>query len=112
MNTIKTSQNAIFDKFHIFREDGINWAWFTELNIIDEDRVEIVAHHRLHYNDYDDWLQKYKDAKVHPGYHGTDRMRCSEERRILTHYNLPIDNNKCKWYEVTNPKNVFKYPIK
>jgi hypothetical protein len=114
MNTIETSQNATPDNFRIFLEEGIHWAWFTELNIIDEDHVEIVAHHRLHYNDYDDWLQKYKNAKTHPGYYGTDRMRYSEEGRILTHYNLPSDNtnDKCRWCEVTNPKDVFEYPIR
>ena len=85
----------------IYLEDGINWAWFTELALSDErDSVEIRAHYRHHWDAYDSWPSRCKNAPKHNQYYGTQRWR-ADESGVRTHYYVPLDD--LGWLPISNP---------
>ena len=99
--------------FLIISEGGYDVNWFTEL-IVNDDSVEIIAFYRLYWDEYDDWPEKNKNVKKHPSYYGSDIWKESEEGRIATHYNVPLEfinsnDHGCKWYKISNPRYIFDY---
>lgn len=101
--------------FRIFSEGGYSCQWFTELEIVDDSHVKILAHYRLHWDEYNEWPDKNKTAIRHPMNYGCDLYKESDSR-IATHYNLPLritnditETSKCKWCEIVNPQYIFSY---
>lgn len=90
----------------IYTEGGMSVQWFTEMLLSkDQESVEILAHYRLHWDEYDFWPKKCKKVKPHTGYYGTDIWR-ETEGRISTHYFVPLVN---KWVLISNPMYVFSF---
>ena len=93
----------------IYLEDGIHWAWFTEMKL-DGDRasVEILSHYRLHWDEYGHWPRHCKEAEKHPMYYGTQRWR-KDDQGVSTHYYVPLD--EMGWLPISNPRSVFDYDM-
>lgn len=90
----------------IYTEGGMSVQWFTEMLLSeDQESVEILAHYRLYWDEYDFWPKKCKKVKPHTGYYGTDIWR-EAEGRISTHYFVPLVN---KWVLISNPMYVFSF---
>jgi hypothetical protein len=90
------------DKYLIFNEGGINWAWFTELCLHEDGTITILRHYRLHKGD--PWSEKNLEAPHHPEYYYEQRWR-EKGKRIATHYNIP----DVGWALIRNQKYIFDY---
>lgn len=90
----------------IYKEGGFSVSWFTELLYHKEpETVTILAHYRLHWDEYDSWPERCKKAPSHPRYYGSNII-CENEERFVTGYFVPHAN---KWIPVNNSKHIFHY---
>ena len=82
----------------IYNEDGINWAWFTELTVMGNSTVRIDKHYRLHKGDH--WPEKNKTAPYSP----MEQWREDDKRNALE-YRL----HDLGWCRIVNPRYIFDY---
>lgn len=85
----------------IYDEGGINWSWYTMLQLHDNKTVTILKHWRLHKFNPD------QGSESHPANAETNIGQVWRETndRTATHYNIPL----LGWHEITNPKYIFDY---
>lgn len=74
-------------------DGGINWMWYAEIEIVDDDTVTIFRHYRLH---------KDRDYP-HPDAPKPYRM-IEDEKRVVVAINIAGHV-----YTVANPQYVFSY---
>jgi hypothetical protein len=87
----------------LVKEGGINWCWFTRLEMEGE-LVRILEHYRIHKVD-DEFTEEEYEAESHPNYYHVHIWReC--ENRVATHYYIP----GVGWKEIVNPQYIFSYP--
>ena len=79
----------------------INWNWYLEVEIHEDDTCTIHKHHRLHY---------FRDAAKHPKTVGAFQLIENKERTV-TDAVLSKKSNRsdAKTYKVRNQQNVFSY---
>jgi len=85
----------------VFREEGINWDWFTILDLREDGTVFILLHNRLH-----------KDRHVRPEYLKQAELNrhCWKEKepgRIAIAYSIP----GMGWCKIENQRYIFSYEI-
>lgn len=87
---------------------GRSSEWFTDLEILSNNKAKILDHYRLFWDEYDTWPESNKEA-VKSGLKG--RIQEGEgPGRIATHYIVPNSlNGPGTLYEVVNPKHIFSY---
>jgi hypothetical protein len=87
----------------LINEGGINWAWFTNLEV-HEDGVVIISRYRVHKYDME-WTQAEKDAIRHPHYYHETIVK-EDDKRTALEYFVPEKG----WMKIKNPMHIFKYP--
>lgn len=79
--------------------------WFTKVNIINNDEVEILKHYRLYGDEYDYWPKENLEAYKSP-------FKCDLEEaegRIVTYFSILRSRNFVRKYKVVNPGHIFSY---
>jgi hypothetical protein len=83
-------------------EGGINWNWFTKLEVLDSG-VRIIWHDRFHKCEPVPF--EWSQVEHHPKYHGWEMWKEDDKRNILEYYVPEVG-----WMMVLNPKYIFDYP--
>jgi hypothetical protein len=84
-----------------FCEGGINWSWYTELELNTDDTVTILAHYRVHNGD-----AGHPECTPHNGYYRQEIWRESTDgKRTALAYHVPTIG----WRTIRNQQNVFSY---
>lgn len=95
----------------IYNEDGINWAWFTELTLSEtRSSVHIDAHYRLRWDKYAEWADKCKSAPKHVNVVQCDARtiwRYEPGGNVATRYFVPFE--EIGWLPIDNPRCIFDY---
>lgn len=89
-------------------EGGINWCWFTDLTINDDNTITINKHFRLHRYDYrsdgQPWPKECIDAVSSSDWYGSQLWK-EDEKRTALEYNVPERG----WMKIANPQHIFSY---
>ncbi len=89
----------------IVNEGGINWCWFTEFVVNEDDNtVTIIRTYRLHKGEI--WPERNVDAPSHPVYHSSGIWKELEDRTAVEYY-VPDRG----WMKIANPKYIFDYSV-
>ena len=88
----------------IINESGMNWNWFTELEVNQaQDGVTILDNYRLHrFNDA--WPEKNLKALHHPNYYHETIWKKSKDGIALEYFVPDIG-----WLPILNPKKLIEY---
>lgn len=100
----KSLDNKTPKYFIISEGGGMSSEWFTEVEFMNN-KVKILAHYRLFWDDYDTWPEKNK-LVVKSGNKG---KIVEGEGRIAVTYKYTDSKNKSTLYEVVNPMHIFSY---
>jgi hypothetical protein len=84
---------------------GMSSEWFTELEMLGDNKVRILDHYRLYWDNHDNWPGANKQA-MKSGFDGNIE---EGEGRIAKHYIVRDRNNVRTVYDVVNPKHIFDY---
>ncbi len=86
----------------IINEGGINWEWFTILDIVPTG-VKIILHDRFHKGEaLPDYIQR--EQIIHPEYYH-EQIWKEKGNRTAVAYNVP----GIGWRKIINPKYIFGY---
>ena len=90
----------------IVKEGGINWEWFTEFTVNENDKtVTINRHYRLHkYESCIKWTERQENAPFHPNY-SHESIWMEDDARIAIAYFVPGRG----WMNIENPSYIFAY---
>ena len=88
-------------KAMIVSEGGMNWCWFTELEVSEDGKsVKIIRYWRMHNENMDKWPESIN----HPEHWHQSIWKEDKDRNALE-YNVPGTG----WLPISNPDHIFKY---
>ena len=100
------SYDAIAEVRVIAEGGGMSSEWFTDLIILRNNKVKIVGHYRLFWDNYERWPEDNKKA-TSSKFHG--ETITAGENRIVVSYKIVGPLNRSTIYTVVNPKYIFGY---
>ena len=102
----KTAYDNKHKKYYVIAEGGsMSSEYFTDTELYDN-KVRILAHYRLFWDDYEQWPQSNKNAvkNVIKG-----KIIEGEGRVAVTYKVTNTTTNKVTLYDIVNPQHLFSY---
>jgi hypothetical protein len=100
---MKLDESVVLDSINkqiTICEGGINWNWFTDLTLLNNGKVKVHKHYRLHKYEEEEVKKSYE----HPAFYNSSIWKETDERTAVA-YCLP----GLGWCEIENKKYVFDY---